>query len=168
MTPRLLTAVVLSLCVGMVGRARASSLYLELDGRWYALPTTAPEAPFNFSFDASSGYPSIYLPTAGFTLCAPTTGSDEFGATFLFYGPTSFPIYSWKTLSWAGNVRPGVDVITVTTVNGTIACTGEIPSPLQTTEPTDRIFADGFEINGMTYIAGDTIFLNGFAGNLMP
>jgi hypothetical protein len=74
-------------------------------------------------------------------------------------------------LSWSGNVIPGVDVITITTVNGTMQCTDEIPAPVLTTAPpdiTDRLFADGFEITGMSYIPGDTIFLDGFSGDLMP
>jgi hypothetical protein len=143
--------------------AQEAAQYLNLDGGWYALPYNT----IWFEYSNASGYPTIYLTTAEFTLCAPKTGTDSFGTNFIFYGPMSYPIYQWQSLSWATIAGVG-DVVTIETENGTIACTGEIPSPLEGADPTDRVFADGFEITGMSYIAGDTIFLDGFSGDLMP
>ena len=80
------------------GGARAQDtglLYLELDGHWYSLPST----PGSLIYSFQNGYEDIYLPTATFTMCAPKSGAYTFGEPFLYYGPSSFPIYEWKTFS---------------------------------------------------------------------
>lgn len=78
-------------------------------------------------------------------------GTDAFGTTFLFYGPSSYPIYSWSDWSWS--VIPGLQnavVYTITTQNGSMRSAGEIASPI-----AEEIFAAGFEYP-------DRIFKSGF------
>jgi len=130
---------VLALCAATV--ARAGNVYLELDGHWYNLPLTSQYATEPFSFADASGYPTVYLSTAQFTLCAPTSGSNSFGTPFLFYGPTSYPVYQWSSVTWSALPGSSTDfVVTVKTVNGTMLCTDEIPAPY-----VDKIFANGFD-----------------------
>ncbi len=129
-------ALVFGLLAGLFAQASsAATLYMVLDGRWYAVNS----APTTFWAD---GY-GYYMPAATAGGCVRSDGQgQDFGNPGLYLGQFFFPVYRITSFSYRSiPALPGKFVVTYHSEPGNIVCDNQIP------DPTDVIFRNGYEVN---------------------